>query len=93
MQKEGLLATWLQNAFLMTFKASLPICGHWDASYIIHIYFKSELQFLNNNKYELATGKPPFVSTSFSELMNQILHQDYPKLQGFWRFSFEMINN
>ena len=32
--------------------------------------------------YEMAAGSPPFVSTSFRELMNQILQRDFPPISG-----------
>jgi len=33
--------------------------------------------------YELATGKPPFVSTSFAELVNLIVKAETPRIEKF----------
>ncbi|KAJ7536033.1 hypothetical protein O6H91_12G054500 [Diphasiastrum complanatum] len=44
--------------------------------------FSSDLWALGCVMYECYTGRPPFVSTSFTELVNMILHNPVPPLLG-----------
>lgn len=48
----------------------------------VHSY-QSDLWALGCILHELATGKPPFVSTSFAELVNLIVKAETPRVEGF----------
>ncbi|KRX08559.1 Protein kinase-like domain [Pseudocohnilembus persalinus] len=55
--------------------------------------FQSDLWAFGCVMHELATGKPPFVSKSFSELLNMIVKSPTPKVEKFTKEFNHLLNS